>query len=75
MRRRRPKRHQRRKPRLGEGLEKALAILHRDAPYTFLYWRDRLVGLSAEVIGAEPNAQSSLFNLDEWQVATADGDI
>ncbi|MFQ5718429.1 MAG: ABC transporter substrate-binding protein [Acidobacteriota bacterium] len=46
----------------------ALRIVQDDAPSTFLYWRDRLVGFSSRVHDAHPNAQSPLFDLDAWWV-------
>jgi peptide/nickel transport system substrate-binding protein len=49
-------------------LDEAQQILHRDQPYTFLYWRDRLVGFSSRLRDVQPNAQSPLFDLDEWWI-------
>ncbi|MCZ6650811.1 MAG: ABC transporter substrate-binding protein [Acidobacteria bacterium] len=49
-------------------LEHALDILQEDRPYTFLYWQDRLVGVSTRIKGAQPNAQSALFRLADWSL-------
>ncbi len=49
-------------------LDAAQAILHRDQPYTFLYWQDRLVGISSRVQGAAPNPHTPLFRLERWWV-------
>jgi peptide/nickel transport system substrate-binding protein len=49
-------------------LEGALDILEEDQPYTFLYWQDRLVGVSTRIQGARPNAQSALFRLADWSL-------
>ena len=46
----------------------ALYLLHDDAPYTFLYWRQRLVGIGSRIRDTRPNALSPLFNLDEWWI-------
>lgn len=50
-------------------IESALDILQQDQPYTFLYWQDRLVGISKRIQGARPNAQSALFRLADWSLA------
>ncbi|MFQ5768191.1 MAG: ABC transporter substrate-binding protein, partial [Acidobacteriota bacterium] len=46
----------------------AQEIIHREQPYTFLYWQSRLVGISSRVRDAAPNAQSPLFHLERWWV-------
>ena len=53
-------------------VEQALDILHRDQPYTFLYWQDRLAGTSVRIQGAQPNAQSALFRLSDWALRQPD---
>jgi peptide/nickel transport system substrate-binding protein len=49
-------------------LGEALDLLAAEQPCTFLYWQDRLVGLSRRIRGARPNAQSSLDRLADWWV-------
>ena len=39
-----------------------------------LYWQERLVGLSGRVRGARPNAQSSMFRLEDWWLDNGPGE-
>jgi peptide/nickel transport system substrate-binding protein len=49
-------------------LDRAQRLLRRDQPYTFLYWRERLVAFSTLVRDVQPNSQSPLFHLDQWWI-------
>ena len=49
-------------------LDRAQQILRQDQPYTFLYWRERLVAFSTRVRDVQPNSQSPLFHLDQWWI-------
>ena len=44
------------------------AIIHDDQPYTFLYWRDEVVGLHERFKGAKVDVLSELHDLHEWWV-------
>ena len=50
-------------------LHRVQRILHEEQPYTFLWEPMRLYGIGSRVHGAEPNALSAYFNLEEWQVS------
>ena len=42
--------------------------IYADQPYTFLYWRDEIVGLHARFEGAKIDIQSPYRDLHEWSV-------
>jgi peptide/nickel transport system substrate-binding protein len=44
-----------------------------DQPYTFLYERHSLVGISSRIGGAELNDATPYFNLEEWYLRAAEG--
>ncbi|MFQ5670671.1 MAG: ABC transporter substrate-binding protein [Acidobacteriota bacterium] len=52
----------------GHLLDRAQVILHREQPYTFLAWQDRITGFSARIRNIQPNAQSPLFHLRQWWI-------
>lgn len=52
-------------------LDRIQALIVADQPYTFLVENVRLTGHSARLRGAEINAATPYFNMDEWAVAPA----
>ena len=50
----------------GEMLREIQAILHHEQPYTFLWEPQRLVGVSTQVRGAEPNSMDGLYRIESW---------
>ncbi len=43
-------------------------LLHEDLPFTFLYEAQRLVPVRKELRGVRPNALSTFFGLQEWEL-------
>lgn len=54
-------------------LHRIQQLIVRDQPYTFLYESDRVTALSERVHGADINAATPYFNLDQWRVEPAGG--
>ncbi len=46
-------------------------LIVEDQPYAFLYESDRVTALARRIEGADVNAASPYFNLDEWRVGPA----
>ena len=44
-------------------------IVYHDQPYTFLFWRDKAVGINKKIKNASPIALSSVYNIEQWYVA------
>ena len=51
-------------------LDRIQKLIADDQPYTFLVENVRLAGVSARVRGAEINAATPFFNIDEWHLKT-----
>ena len=42
--------------------------IYEDQPYTFLYWRDEIVGVNSRFRSVQVDILSLLSNLHEWWV-------
>jgi peptide/nickel transport system substrate-binding protein len=49
-------------------LHRIQELIVEDQPYTFLAETDRLVGVNRRLVGAEFNAATPYFNLEEWSI-------
>jgi peptide/nickel transport system substrate-binding protein len=42
------------------------SILHRDQPFTFLFWEDRIVGVNSRIRGTDINVVGTFHSAPQW---------